>query len=238
MPAVMAPSPMMATARRSLPWRAAAMAMPSAALTEVLEWPTVKVSYSLSVGVGKGRQSTALLDGMQPVAPTRQHFVRIGLVATSQTSWSTACHIRNEERSSVRQCPSRRRSGRRRVLTLWIRNSPQLHRSSGSLAGGQPAQVRRGFDAAQEGISAFGLGHEVNFMAFVAPHAQGARGFSLTSATQIGYGTGSGSCRIPAYGADSRGSAAFSVKGSGTPVVLLFNRISTFCWAAFRAPWH
>ena len=44
MPAVIAPSPMMATALRSVPWRCAATAMPSAALIEVLECPTPKVS--------------------------------------------------------------------------------------------------------------------------------------------------------------------------------------------------
>src|SRR5204862_165213 len=54
MPAVMAPSPMTATTRRSSPVRAAATAMPSAAEIEVLEWPTPKVSYSLSWRAGKG----------------------------------------------------------------------------------------------------------------------------------------------------------------------------------------
>ena len=48
MPAVMAPSPMIATTRRSSPARAAATAMPNAALIEVLECPTPNVSYSLS----------------------------------------------------------------------------------------------------------------------------------------------------------------------------------------------
>ena len=40
----MAPSPMMAVTRRSPPSRRLAIAMPSAALIEVLEWPTPKVS--------------------------------------------------------------------------------------------------------------------------------------------------------------------------------------------------
>ena len=53
MPAVSAPSPITATDLRSLPCRRAAMAMPRAALMEVLEWPTPKVSYSLSARRGK-----------------------------------------------------------------------------------------------------------------------------------------------------------------------------------------
>jgi hypothetical protein len=60
---------------------AAAIAMPKAALIEVLEWPTPKVSYSLSLRVGNGARPVALLDGVQPVAPPGQHLVRIGLVA-------------------------------------------------------------------------------------------------------------------------------------------------------------
>ena len=54
MPAVIAPSPITATTRRSDPVRAAATAMPRAALIEVLECPTPKVSYSLSWRAGKG----------------------------------------------------------------------------------------------------------------------------------------------------------------------------------------
>ena len=53
MPAVIAPSPITATALRLLPCRRAAMAMPRAALMLVLEWPTPKVSYSLSLRRGK-----------------------------------------------------------------------------------------------------------------------------------------------------------------------------------------
>ena len=48
MPAVMAPSPIIATLRRSKPACLAAIAMPSAAEIEVLEWPVPKVSYALS----------------------------------------------------------------------------------------------------------------------------------------------------------------------------------------------
>ena len=53
MPAVIAPSPMIATARWSEPswWKASAM--PSAAEIEVLEWPVPKASYSLSARRGK-----------------------------------------------------------------------------------------------------------------------------------------------------------------------------------------
>ena len=71
---------MMATARRSSPRCAAATAIPSAALIEVLEWPTPKVSYSLSLAGGKRREALVLLDGVQPLAPAGQHLVRVGLV--------------------------------------------------------------------------------------------------------------------------------------------------------------
>ena len=81
MPAVSAPSPMIATARRSSPRLAAATAMPRAALIEVLEWPTPKVSYSLSLRVGKGARPPCLLDGVQQFAPPGEHLVRVGLVA-------------------------------------------------------------------------------------------------------------------------------------------------------------
>ena len=53
MPAVMAPSPMMATALRAEPCCLAAMAMPSAAEIEVDECAVPKVSYSLSSRRGK-----------------------------------------------------------------------------------------------------------------------------------------------------------------------------------------
>ena len=45
---------MMATARREEPVRSAASAMPRAAPMEVPAWPTPKVSYWLSLRLGKG----------------------------------------------------------------------------------------------------------------------------------------------------------------------------------------
>ncbi len=57
MPADMAPSPITATTWRFFspvsPFSFAPCAMPSAALTEVLEWAVPKVSYSLSPRRGK-----------------------------------------------------------------------------------------------------------------------------------------------------------------------------------------
>ena len=53
-PALMAPSPITATTRRLTPARFEASAMPIAALIDVLEWPTPKVSYSLSCRLGNG----------------------------------------------------------------------------------------------------------------------------------------------------------------------------------------
>ena len=61
--------------------RSAPTAMPSAALMEVLEWPTPKVSYSLSERVGNGASPPGLLDGVELVAPARQDLVRIRLMA-------------------------------------------------------------------------------------------------------------------------------------------------------------
>jgi hypothetical protein len=51
-PALIAPSPMMATQRRDSFLRRTAMAMPSAAEIDVDEWAVPKVSYSLSVRRG------------------------------------------------------------------------------------------------------------------------------------------------------------------------------------------
>ncbi len=53
MPALIAPSPMIATARRFSPFRRAATAMPSAAEIDVDECAVPKVSYSLSSRRGK-----------------------------------------------------------------------------------------------------------------------------------------------------------------------------------------
>jgi hypothetical protein len=53
MPALIAPSPMMATHLRLSPLRRAATAMPSAAEIDVDEWAVPKVSYSLSSRRGK-----------------------------------------------------------------------------------------------------------------------------------------------------------------------------------------
>ncbi len=61
MPAVIAPSPITATTLRSSPMRCSATAMPSAAEIEVEEWPTPKVSYSLSSRLGNGATPSACL---------------------------------------------------------------------------------------------------------------------------------------------------------------------------------
>ena len=53
MPAVNAPSPITAIARRSWPWSLEASAIPIAALIDVLECPTPNASYSLSSRAGK-----------------------------------------------------------------------------------------------------------------------------------------------------------------------------------------
>ena len=80
-PAVSAPSPMTATTRRSSLLLAAATAMPSAALIEVLEWPTPKVSYSLSARFGNGASPPCWRIVLNASAATGQNLVRIGLMA-------------------------------------------------------------------------------------------------------------------------------------------------------------
>ena len=88
--------------------------MPSAALIEVLEWPTPKVSYSLSLRVGKGARPPILLDGVQLLAPAGQHLVRIGLVpdVPDQPVIGRVEHIMQRNREFDRaQVP--RRNGRR-----------------------------------------------------------------------------------------------------------------------------
>ena len=80
MPAVIEPSPMMATARRSSPLSLAAIAMPCGPEMLVDEWPVPKVSYSLS-----SRRETAdaaeLAQRAHAVTPAGEDLVRVGLVA-------------------------------------------------------------------------------------------------------------------------------------------------------------
>ena len=52
-PPVSAPSPITATTRPGVPFMRMARSMPSAAEMEVLEWPVLKVSNSLSSVLGK-----------------------------------------------------------------------------------------------------------------------------------------------------------------------------------------
>ena len=60
---------------------AAAMAMPSAAVIEVSEWPDPEgVVFAFAPG-RKGREAAVLLDRVQQLAASGQHLVRIGLVA-------------------------------------------------------------------------------------------------------------------------------------------------------------
>jgi hypothetical protein len=71
-PAPIAPSPMTATILRSSPLRWFAIAMPSAALIDVEEWPTPNVSYSLSSRFGNGaRPSFFLIVVMRSRRPVR-----------------------------------------------------------------------------------------------------------------------------------------------------------------------
>ena len=80
MPAVMAPSPMTATTLRPSPSLSAATAMPSAAPMEVLEWPTLSTSYSLSSRQGRV-QAIFLANGVNALPSSGQDLVGIGLVA-------------------------------------------------------------------------------------------------------------------------------------------------------------
>jgi hypothetical protein len=81
MPADIAPSPMMAMALRSSPLCLAASAMPSAAEIEVDEWPTPKVSYSLSLRFGKPETPPCMRSAGHALAAAGEDLVRVGLVA-------------------------------------------------------------------------------------------------------------------------------------------------------------
>ena len=81
MPAVIAPSPMTATAWRFSPFSLDATAMPSAALIEVLECAVPNVSYSLSSRRGKPGDAAPHPQLLHGVAPAGQHLVAVGLVA-------------------------------------------------------------------------------------------------------------------------------------------------------------
>ncbi len=61
MPAVIAPSPMTETTRCFTSLCVAASAIPRPALIDVDEWPTPKVSYSLSLRFGKGARPPVFL---------------------------------------------------------------------------------------------------------------------------------------------------------------------------------
>ncbi len=119
------------------------------------------VVFALRRG-GEGRQPTALLDGMQAIAPTRQHFVRIGLVphVPDQLIDGGVIHVMKCDRQldGAQACGEVAATG----ADALDQKFAQFHRKLRQLAGGQPAQIRRGLDAAQQGIGAFGLGHEVN----------------------------------------------------------------------------
>ena len=81
MPAVIAPSPITDTILRLSPRRWLAMAMPSAAEIEVEEWPTPKVSYSLSSRRGNGARPSFFLMRGDAVAAAGEDLVRVALVA-------------------------------------------------------------------------------------------------------------------------------------------------------------
>ena len=65
------------------------MAMPRAALMEVLEWPTPKVSYSLSARRGKAARPFFLAQGAHQLAAFGEDLVRIAWWPTSQTRRSS-----------------------------------------------------------------------------------------------------------------------------------------------------
>ena len=81
MPAVMAPSPITATTRRSV---AVARGRDRHAQRGADRGAGVADAEGVVLALGAGRkgcQAARLLDGVQPVAPTGQHLVRIGLVS-------------------------------------------------------------------------------------------------------------------------------------------------------------
>src|SRR5690606_30648270 len=96
LPIFSAPSPITAIDLRFWPCRRAAMAMPSAAPMEVLEWPTPKVSYSLSVRRGKAaRPSFWRRLAMRDRKSTRLNSSHVKI------SYAVFCLMRRPTRSTL-----------------------------------------------------------------------------------------------------------------------------------------
>ena len=114
MPALIAPSPITATAFRVSPFSRAATAMPSAAEIEVDEWAVPKVSYSLSSRRGKPemppswrRRATSARGGRSAPCADRSGGRR------PRRGGRAACRRRSAGRSSARPCRGSTTSGRR-----------------------------------------------------------------------------------------------------------------------------
>ena len=102
---------------------------------------------------GEGREPVLLLDGVQLVAPARQHLVRIGLVAdVPDDAVVRACRRRNAARRSARPCPRPAAKCPPRVAHVLDQELAQLRRDScGSFAAGRRSQIRGRFDRASSG---------------------------------------------------------------------------------------
>ncbi len=126
--------------------------MPSAALIDVLEWPTPKVSNSLSPRGGEGREPVLLLDGVQLAAAAGEHLVRIGLVAHVPHDAVVRRVVDIMERDGQLDRAEARRevpAARGDVLDQKV---AQLRRELGQLGNCELLQVAGRFDAREERI--------------------------------------------------------------------------------------
>ena len=96
--------------------------MPSAALIDVLEWPTPNVSYSLSLRVGNGREAVLELDRAQLRRDDRSAPCADTPGGPRPTpAGRAACRRHSAARRSARRCRAPRRNGRPSDSTVSIR---------------------------------------------------------------------------------------------------------------------
>ena len=118
---------------------------------DVLEWPTPKVSYSLSLRV-KRCQAAVLFDGMELVAPARQHLVRVGLVPDVPDQPVVGCveHIveGDGQLDRAQTCGKMPPAGADAV----DQELAQLLRQFSQFCSRQAAQVRRGSEGFEQGV--------------------------------------------------------------------------------------
>ena len=152
MPALIAPSPITATTRRSSPLRCAAIAMPSAAEIDVDECAVPNVSYSLSLRRGKpeGPPHAAAWPSLR--GGRSGSCARTSGGRRPRRGGRAACRTRSAARPSARPCRGSTTGGRRSCATECSRNARSSRASCGKRAPRQLAQVGRLVDRFEQRI--------------------------------------------------------------------------------------